>query len=90
MIRILIALSLLSGCSASISPYALASAGRIGCPADYIELSHVHRGGGAPEAWVARCGHASYACSSDGDPRKPRTRIICSDMERRRFSYRAY
>jgi hypothetical protein len=90
MIRILFALSLLCGCSASVSPYALASAGRIGCPADYIELSHVHRGEGAPQAWVARCGRESYACSSDGDPRRPRTRIVCADMQHHRFTYRGH
>jgi hypothetical protein len=70
----------LSGCAASISPYAIATAGRIGCPADYIELSDVESGDGAPQAWVARCGRTHFACSSNGDPRRPQTRIVCSEL----------
>ena len=77
-----------SGCAASISPYALASAGRIGCPAEYIALSDIEDGDGAPQAWVASCGANHYACSSNGDPRRANTRIICSELGRpRALSY---
>jgi hypothetical protein len=77
-------LGTLGGCAASISPYARATAGRIGCPAEHIDLGEVHDGEGAPEAWVASCGHAAYACSSNGDPRRPNTRVICSPLGRPR------
>jgi hypothetical protein len=70
----------LGACAASVSPYALATAGRIGCPAEHIELSRVHNDDGAPQAWVAGCGPTHYACSSNGDPRRPHTRVICSEM----------
>jgi hypothetical protein len=76
-------LSTLGACAASISPYALATAGRIGCPAEHIELSRVHNDDSAPQAWVAGCGHTHYACSSNGDPRAPNTRVICSEMGER-------
>jgi hypothetical protein len=69
-----------SGCAATVSPYALASAGRIGCPAEYIALSDIEDGDGAPQAWVAGCFRKHYACSSNGDPRRPNTRIICSEL----------
>jgi hypothetical protein len=77
-------LGFFGGCAASVSPYALATAGRIGCPAHHIELSDVERGDGSPQAWVATCGRTHYACSSDGDPRRPHTRIVCSELGRPR------
>lgn len=70
---------LLGACGAAVSPYARASAGRIGCPAEYIELSHVQRDG-APLSWVAHCGSEAYACSSNADPRDPQARIVCSEI----------
>ena len=79
LLTLMLALGL-PGCAASISPYALASAGRIGCPAEHIALSHLQNDERAPQAWVARCGHVQYACSSNGDPRRPNTRIVCSEL----------
>jgi hypothetical protein len=74
-------LSSFVGCAAAVSPYARVTAGRIGCPAQHIELTDLHDGDGAPQSWVAQCGgHAAYACSSNGDPRRPQTRVICSEI----------
>jgi|GEM_PF-5317448 hypothetical protein len=73
-------LATFSACAGSVSPYALATAGRIGCPAEHIDLSRVHNDDGAPQAWVASCGRSHYACSSNGDPRRPNTRVICTEM----------
>jgi hypothetical protein len=81
---ILFLVSTFSACAASVSPYAIATAGRIGCPAEHIETSGVHDGAGAPQAWVASCGPTHYACSSNGDPRRPQTRVICSEIGGRR------
>jgi hypothetical protein len=77
-----------AGCGASVSPYARASAGHIGCPAEAIELTQIERGGGAPQSWVATCGHAAYACSSNADPASREARIVCSELGRpRRAAY---
>jgi hypothetical protein len=75
-------LFIFAGCGASVSPYARASAGHIGCPAEAIELSHVQRSGGSPQSWVANCGRAAYACSSNADPTNPQARIVCSEFGR--------
>lgn len=82
LLPFLAALSLvtLGACAGSISPYALASAGRIGCPAEDIDLSRVHNRDGAPQAWIASCGRTHYACSSTGDPQRPHTRVICTEL----------
>lgn len=85
-------LATFSACAGAISPYALATAGPIGCPAEHIALGRVHHGEGAPQAWIASCGRAHYACSSNGDPRRPHTRVICRELEdrpqRRAISWR--
>jgi hypothetical protein len=73
---------LASACGAGISPYARTTAGRIGCPAENIELSQVERAGGGPQSWVAFCGETGYACSSSGDPHNPRARVVCSPLGR--------
>jgi hypothetical protein len=70
----------LGACASAVSPYAVATAGRIGCPAEHIDLSSVHNDDRSPQAWVASCGRTHYACSSNGDPRRPHTRIVCSEL----------
>lgn len=69
-----------AGCGASVSPYARASAGQVGCPAESIELSDIQRGRGAPEAWVAMCGPVAYACSSNVTPASPAARVSCTEF----------
>jgi hypothetical protein len=79
------------GCAASVSPYARAAAGHIGCPAEHIELGRIEREGGGPEAWVAQCGHTAYACTSSRDPRQPQARVVCSELGKpRRACQRRY
>ena len=72
--------------AATVSPYARATAGRIGCPASRIELDEVERGSTGPESWVAFCGHTRYACSSNRPLRDPQARIICSELGRPRHA----
>jgi hypothetical protein len=71
---------LLSACGASVSPYARATAGRIGCPAPDIELGRIDREDRGPQSWVAYCGRTAYACSSSGEIENPRVRIVCSEL----------
>lgn len=73
-------LTVAAGCGASVSPYARATAGHIGCPAEAIELRDVQRGKGAPEAWVAMCGPVAYSCSSNVSPASPAARVTCSEF----------
>lgn len=76
-------LFLLAGaCSASVSPYARATAGRIGCPASKIELDQLEQADRGPDSWVAFCGGTGYACSSHGDIQNPQSRIVCSELGR--------
>ena len=69
------------GCGAAVSPYARVAAGRIGCPAEAIDLGRVQRAGGGPESWVARCGRRAYACSSNVSPASPNARVVCSEIK---------
>ena len=69
-------------CGAAVSPYARATAGRIGCPASQIELAEVERGRSGPESWVAYCGRVGYACSSSRALEHPNARIVCSELGR--------
>jgi hypothetical protein len=79
-----------SACGASVSPYARATAGRIGCPAGNIELDQIEREGDGPESWVAMCGRTAYACSSSSNPNHARARIVCSELGRSGRVARAY
>lgn len=69
-------------CSGSVSPYARATAGRIGCPASKIELEQLEHGDRGPDSWVAFCGGTGYACSSHGEIQNPQARIVCSELGR--------
>jgi len=77
-ISLFIMVAWLVGCGASVSPYARVAAGRIGCPAEWIELSQLEGDGGTPQSWVARCGHRAFACSSNVHPEHPRAQVVCS------------
>ena len=78
---LLLLLALACGCGASVSPYARVAAGRIGCPAEAIDLGRIQRDGGGPHSWVARCGRRAYACSSNVDPASPQARVVCSELK---------
>jgi hypothetical protein len=83
IMRILIACFLVvltSACGSTVSPYARATSGRIGCPAPEIELDQVDRGERGPESWVAYCGHRGYACSSSAALSNPQSRVVCSEL----------
>jgi len=82
----LIALLSWSGLAAcaGVSPYARASAGRVGCSAESIEISHEEDEGGGPRSWVAACGGAKYACSSNGDPGGNHAKVVCSEIGAKR------
>lgn len=69
-----------SACAQTVSPYALATAGHIGCSAEAIELTQIEGAERGPHAWVALCGHTGYACSSDRSPSAPRVQIACSEL----------
>jgi len=71
---------LVSACGASVSPYARATAGRIGCPASAIDLEQVEREGRGLASWVAYCGGTGYSCTSHGRLEDPRARIVCSEL----------
>jgi len=86
-ISLLLTIALLGACGASVSPYARVAAGRIGCPAEHIALSHVQADGGAPQSWVARCGREAFSCSSNADPMNPQARIVCSEIGGRHRVY---
>jgi hypothetical protein len=79
-------LSSLAGC-AGVSPYARASAGRVGCSAESIEISHEEDEGGGPRSWVAACGGAKYACSSNGDPGGNHAKVVCSEIGAKRDAH---
>src|SRR5262245_52916214 len=75
-------LLLAGACSGTVSPYARATAGRIGCPASKIELDQLEQGERGPDSWLAFCGGTGYACSSQGDIQNPQARIVCSELGR--------
>jgi hypothetical protein len=77
-------LLLTTACGAAVvSPYARATAGRIGCPASDIELDGIERDHRGPESWVAFCGRTGFVCSSSGALANPRVRIVCSELASR-------
>ena len=80
-------LLLTSACAGTISPYARATAGRIGCPAAEIELDQIEQDGRGPASWVAYCGSSAYACSSSSNIESGRSRIACSEVGRPRLGY---
>lgn len=75
-------LLLTSGCGGAISPYARATAGRIGCPAGEIDLDQIEQDGRGPASWVAYCGQSAYACSSSGSIESGSARVVCSEVGR--------
>ncbi|HKU39393.1 MAG TPA: hypothetical protein VJR89_14645, partial [Polyangiales bacterium] len=80
------ALLVCGACSSTLSPYARATAGRIGCPASRIEIEELARGERGPESWVAFCGSSHYVCSSNRAIANPDARIICSEPGRPPYS----
>jgi hypothetical protein len=74
-------LVLLSGCVAEISPYARATAGRVGCPAQDIDIRD-EAGAKGPLAWTASCMGKRYACSSTGSLMSEETRVVCNELGR--------
>jgi hypothetical protein len=77
---VLASVILVAACGATVSPYARATAGRIGCPASQIELDQIEHDRHGPESWVAFCGSTGYACSSNAELGNPQLRIVCSEL----------
>lgn len=74
-----LALILLSGCVAEISPYARATAGRVGCRAQEIDIRD-EAGDKGPRSWLASCMGKNYACSSTGSLMSEQTRVVCNEV----------
>jgi hypothetical protein len=68
-----------AGC-ASISSYARVTSGRIGCPAEQIDIREVQDDGKGPRSWVAGCSGKQYACSSSGGLDNVRSEVVCSEF----------
>lgn len=64
---------------AEISPYARATAGRVGCPAQDIDIRD-EAGTQGPLAWTASCMGKRYACSSTGSLMSEHTRVVCNEL----------
>jgi hypothetical protein len=75
-------LFLFVGCAACspVSIYARATAGRVGCPAEQIDIRSHNDGQPGPRSWVAACGGEEYVCSSEGALEDVHSEIVCSPL----------
>lgn len=71
-------LALATGCG-TVSPHARATAGRIGCAAEDIEIDNREGEESGPRSWLATCGGRRYACSGSRNLEEPRS-VVCTEL----------